>query len=310
MNRLDNNRIPNSLAAIYAFAKMRNEILRLPYFLEYHRKLGVGNFFIIDNDSKDGTTEYLLGQPDVHLFHTDENFRENQGGIRWLNTLYEKFASGHWTLLIDADELFVYPNCEEIDLEILVTYLDSRSDEAVESFLLDMYSDRQINQVNYQSKTSFLSVCSYFDLDSFKQFQNHIPMRGGVRQRVFWKDYKGDLNPPLLTKIPFVKWKLNLFWKSAHLVSNVRLSTLTSSLLHFKFFSDFHYRAKLESERKQHWNDGREYGIYLNVLEQNSELSLYYENSEKYKSSEQLLELGWMYAPAEYVSFINNKIQN
>ena len=54
---------------IRVFSRCRNEALRLPAFLE-HRRLGVDGFFIIDNDSTDGTTDYLAGQPDVRAFRT------------------------------------------------------------------------------------------------------------------------------------------------------------------------------------------------------------------------------------------------
>jgi len=44
---------------IFLFSTMRNEALRLPYFLEYYRALGVDQFFIVDNGSTDGTAELL-----------------------------------------------------------------------------------------------------------------------------------------------------------------------------------------------------------------------------------------------------------
>ena len=55
---------------ILLFLTMRNERVRLPYFLEYYRKLGVDHFLIVDNGSDDGTREYLAEQPDVSLWTT------------------------------------------------------------------------------------------------------------------------------------------------------------------------------------------------------------------------------------------------
>ena len=43
----------------------RNERLRLPAFLNHYRSLGVDEFLVIDNDSSDGSTEYLAAQADV-----------------------------------------------------------------------------------------------------------------------------------------------------------------------------------------------------------------------------------------------------
>ena len=55
---------------ILAFVTVRNEAQRLPYFLEHHRRLGVDHFLIVDNDSDDGSRDWLAGQPDVSLWDT------------------------------------------------------------------------------------------------------------------------------------------------------------------------------------------------------------------------------------------------
>ena len=53
---------------ILLFVTVRNERVRLPYFLEYYRKLGVDHFVVIDNGSDDGSREYLAAQPDLSLW--------------------------------------------------------------------------------------------------------------------------------------------------------------------------------------------------------------------------------------------------
>ena len=60
LQRLDNNNFDIGPSEIIAFGCFRNEKLRLPYLLEYHKNLGVNRFFIIDNASTDGTVDYLL----------------------------------------------------------------------------------------------------------------------------------------------------------------------------------------------------------------------------------------------------------
>ena len=44
---------------ILLYCTQRNEKIRLPYFLDYYRKMGVGHFFFVDNDSDDGSLDYL-----------------------------------------------------------------------------------------------------------------------------------------------------------------------------------------------------------------------------------------------------------
>ena len=74
---------------------MRNEIIRLPYFLEYYRKLGVAHFLIVDNDSDDGTGEYLADQPDVSLWHTTHSYKLSRFGVDWLTWLQIKIGRAH-----------------------------------------------------------------------------------------------------------------------------------------------------------------------------------------------------------------------
>ena len=74
MRRIDNSPIGTGFSEIRLFAVIRNESLRLPSWLRHYRELGVNRFFIVDNDSSDGSGVALLKEPDVHLFHTRESF--------------------------------------------------------------------------------------------------------------------------------------------------------------------------------------------------------------------------------------------
>ena len=73
--------------AILGFSTVRNEAVRLPFWLEHHRRLGVGHFLIVDNASDDGTPAFLADQPDVSLWHTDDSYRMSRFGVDWLTWL-------------------------------------------------------------------------------------------------------------------------------------------------------------------------------------------------------------------------------
>lgn len=60
---------------ILMFSTLRNEKLRLPYFLHYYREMGVNHFFFVDNDSNDGSLDYLADQPDVSVWHTRSSYK-------------------------------------------------------------------------------------------------------------------------------------------------------------------------------------------------------------------------------------------
>jgi hypothetical protein len=55
---------------ILLFSTVRNEEIRLPFFLDYYRNLGVNHFLIVDNNSSDGTVDYLSAAADISAWQT------------------------------------------------------------------------------------------------------------------------------------------------------------------------------------------------------------------------------------------------
>jgi len=100
-------------AEIVCCTPLRDELPRLRYFLEYYRAKGIGAFLAVDNGSSDGTCEYLLEQPDVYLWQSDLPFNRANFGAGWFEPILRMYAQDHWCLIVDADELLYYPECEK-----------------------------------------------------------------------------------------------------------------------------------------------------------------------------------------------------
>jgi hypothetical protein len=306
LRRLDPRPLQLARDEILCVACVRNERLRIPHFLDYHRRLGVHRFLIVDNDSSDGSADLLLREPDVHVFHTAESFAAARSGVHWLNELRGSVAPGHWTLTVDVDELLVYPACEDAGLERLAAYLGKRGEDAVLAFLLDMYSDGPIRDAVYVPGSAFVDTCAHFDGDGYERDQAHpiygrVPIYGGPRRRVFWSMGGPHRPPPLLPKIPFVRWRSDLaYTASTHVLDGVRLSELSAALLHFKFFSDFAPHVSEEARRGEHWESAGEYAVYERVVRERPGLRLMYEGSVRYEGSRQLADLGLIHAPAGF----------
>ena len=66
---------------ILLLSTMRNERIRLPYFLAYYRRLGIDHFLIVDNGSDDGTREYLADQPDVSVWSATAGYKQSRFGM-------------------------------------------------------------------------------------------------------------------------------------------------------------------------------------------------------------------------------------
>jgi hypothetical protein len=102
---------------------IKNERNLLPHFIHHHRKLGIDCFIFIDNDSSDGSTEYLLGQPDVIVYHTEESYAQSRYGAGWVTQLLNSHALGDWGIYLDCDELLVYEDMEATSFaQYLKTY--------------------------------------------------------------------------------------------------------------------------------------------------------------------------------------------
>ena len=132
---------------ILVFSTLRNERIRLPFFLKYYRDLGVSHFFIVDNGSDDGGREYLAEQEDVSLWSTNASYKRSHFGVDWLNWLQRKYADGHWTLVVDPDEFLVYPFCDTRPLRALTDWLDASDVRSFGAMLLDMYPKGRIRLI-------------------------------------------------------------------------------------------------------------------------------------------------------------------
>lgn len=319
---------------IRLFSKMRNEKLRLPAFLRHYRAIGIDRFFIVDNGSSDGSTEYLLAQPDVHVFSTRARFREARGGTDWLNALLQEFGVGSWCVTVDVDELLWFPGSEQSDLRQLTGYFESHGYEALACLLLDLYPGGALSKCNYLPEQDLLKAAPYFDIGPYAQSKpvsGRSPARGifgGVRGRVFYPEARAKplgwrlrfalftwipgkipllrtwnvlrkrrpVISPILTKIPLVKWTRDSQYLDVnHFVSPQVVAPESGVLLHFKFLQDFHERAMQEMARGEYFGGGSEYRRYCAKLKTEPNLSFMYEGSTKLESTSQLVNLGLMH---------------
>jgi hypothetical protein len=340
--RRDQRPIGNDTAEVRLFGVLRDEMLRLPYFLEYYRKLGVTRFFLISNMSRDGSEEYLLQQPDCHVFFTAASYGKSRAGVTWLNSLLDVYGLSHWIVLADIDELLVYPNCEHADLPRFCDWLGRSGHEAIYALLLDMYSKRPIRDLRYEQGEDFRRTCQYHDgtyflvrrygfpnpASAFPPFE-HI---GGPRLRLcfeeqhtptVWPRLKPKLErralsvahqlglfkerrPPTVAtqafKVPLVKWRQGNAFINSHRLNPVKLAPVTGALLHFKYFQDFSRKIEDALQNGEHYGGSVEYSRYAELLEKNPTLSLADADSVEYSSSQGLVDRGLLRTVHEWTA--------
>ncbi|WP_162914125.1 glycosyltransferase family 2 protein [Taklimakanibacter lacteus] len=308
--KIDTRRMQFARDEVLCVVGMRNELLRLPYFLEYHRKLGVDRFLCMDNGSDDGTTEYLLDQEDCHCFHTEgSHFANNIDPPNWSNAVLNAFCKGHWCVVIDGDELLVYPGSENVSLQQFCGFLGDDGADAMSASMIDMYADGPASDFTYRQGESFVETAPYFDpkpgwLRPISGVFPPIQMYGGVRERLFWRGRNS--RPPCLTKVPLVKWRDGMRYLVAqHLINQAELSPVTGALLHFKFLTGFHLRTEVEvldnAEVEEKSLEERE--AYLAVIKKQPNLTIRNSQSVEYRNSEQLVDLGWTQSSPAFDKF-------
>jgi Glycosyl transferase family 2 len=323
------------------FLVVRNEIAKLPFFFSYYRNLGVGRFFVMDDGSDDGSREFLLDQEDCHLFHSTISYKESACCTRWQNLLSDTYGIDHWCLAVDSDELLVYPDCENISLPAFCKFLESEGSAALFAPLVDMYPDSDLSQAVCVPGTPFYDICPFFDKDySFLETgaaneAKELPpvtVIGGPRMRKFYpwqkrtdflskallgisirvakkiRFWRGDKphRTPALVKVPLVKWQVGCERLTTHVIVKPKqgtLSTMRGALLHFKFFADFHNKAKSAVAAGQYHGGSQEYARYLTHLSKDPNLSFMYKGSHRYANSDSVLRAGIIRNNAGFESY-------
>ncbi len=285
--------------AILAFTTLRNEAERLPFFLDYYRRLGVDHFLMVDNASTDGSREYLAGQPDVSLWTTPHSYKLSRFGVDWLGWLQIVHGHRHWCLTIDTDEFLVYPHMEHQRLRDLTAWLDRAGLPSFGTLMLDMYPKGPLDGWEYRPGDDPFETLRWFDAGNYRrtwqpQFQNYW-IQGGVRARVFFADE--PRRAPTMNKTPLVKWNRRYTYiNSTHTLLPPRLNRVwdegrpTGALLHAKFLPSIPARSREEKRRREHFANSDLYDNYYDALIQAP--VLWDENATMYTDWKQLEDIG------------------
>lgn len=270
--------------SILACSTMRNEMVRLPHFLAHYRALGVDHFLIVENDSDDGTRNYLARQPDVSLWTTQASYKLARFGVDWLTWLQCRHAHGHWCLTLDADEILIYPHHDTRPLRALTDWLDRHDRRSFGALMLDMYPKGPLNGHIYEAGDDPFETLAWFDGGNYmirkKPDLENLWIQGGVRARAFFADR--PRRAPTMSKTPLVKWHRRFAYvSSSHSILPRRLNRvydetggerMSGILLHTKFLHTIVDRSREEKHRAEHFENSEIYESYYDSLTENPDL--------------------------------------
>ncbi|MGB0659616.1 MAG: glycosyltransferase family 2 protein [Mangrovicoccus sp.] len=288
---------------ILLFATLRNELDRLPYFLDYYRRLGVGHFHIIAHRCTDGSEAYLARQADVSLWRSTGCYKRARFGLDWLNRLLRLYGVGHWCLTVDADEFLVYPHWTTRRLPALTHWLEQAGYRSFGALVLDLYPDGFVGEAALP-KGDPTRLAAWFDPGNYRsqldpKFGN-LWIQGGPRERAMFATE--PQKAPALNKIPLVKWdRRSVYASSTHMLLPRGLNRVfdtkpggrpSGCLLHTKFLGDLPLKAAEAVADGRHYSDSREYKAYLSAG--GDYLRLRNEASQKLQDWRQLADLNLM----------------
>lgn len=269
-----------------------NDINLLPAFLTHYRQLGVTRFICVDDQSKDGSHDYLASQPDVDLWTSSVRYADARRGRRWRETLFGIYGKNRWYLNVDSDEFLVFADCNSRSLSELFEALERAGDKRLAAPMLDMYGAQE----QYPAKGDELmpwTIADHFDRKGYaiRARKRGIRLTGGPRHRRFSENNE-------LIKYPVIFWDDDCFFGSSPhspLPFTRNFPETWGALLHLKFYIDYKQKIAEAAREGQHFNGSIYYKRMEEELKAKGSIDLYDEAiSTRYVGPEQLIDLGFI----------------
>ncbi|WP_051299790.1 glycosyltransferase family 2 protein [Methylobacter luteus] len=255
---------------LFVVSVVRNEMIMLPHFLDHYRALGVKGFIFVDNCSDDGSREYLFEQPDVILYSADTEYKYSNYGVSWQQAVLGNLCLGKWVLLADADELLVFPGCENRLLTEFIDEVEAEGADAVWTDMIDMYPRGDLDDADFKQQSPF-EAAPWFDnpatvpwLLGSGWFSNMAGSVNHLRHRSIPDAVPHDFVSQKIALIRYQPWvRLS---QGIHYAANLNISTRTAYFAHFKYHAGFKEKIRVEIQRAQHFNNAAEYRRYTVMI--------------------------------------------
>jgi glycosyltransferase involved in cell wall biosynthesis len=268
---------------------VRNEAARLPPLFSYYRDIGVTRFLVLDDQSTDGTREFLLDQKDTSVFDSDVRFREAREGLAWRQAIVRIYGVGRWYINVDADEYLTFFSSRGLCLQDIFQDLENKGMRRGLAAMVDMYGPGDVRAIEFRSDRPPWHDAPLFDKASLRMetAAQGTRIQGGPRVRVFRRD--GNRG-----KFPVLRWDyLTRFVKTVHhpLPYWRNFGIPKFALLHFRFFSDLELKARESIEDDQHTRIETQLA-YQERWRDVSPIIFEYDGSRRFSSSKDLVDAG------------------
>lgn len=280
------SRFDNKLPILICVVK--DERVRMTRLFEHYRNIGICQFVIIDNDSKDGTLQFCMEQEDANVYSIKAPYSSAKR-VAWINQILSKYGRDRWYMIVDSDELIDYIGSETFPITELIKKMDEKHIKRVLGVQVDFYPKADMfssfeDSINWEE-------CVYFDRNTYitQNSDKCVWYVGGPRKRLL-KTFS------LLTKYPLFYFDDSTINISSHYLYPFEDNFGGKCYLcikHYEFLNNSDYKKMLEIIDKKNYASGsREYCEMFSVIENSKGISFFDEEvSEKRCHSDDLLKI-------------------
>jgi hypothetical protein len=292
----------NTTGGVGLFSIIRDEIYFLPKFLTHYRNLGVTEFLIYDDRSVDGSTDFLVAQPDCTVVTGPYTFSSVFGTTPFgfpkrlddhaKEVLPDRFFNGRWALTVDADEFLFFPS-DFASLDRLISRFDTNGLLFAAGPMVDFYPERLSKLKSHANDDPFL-FAPYFDRGPLYERIRDFPFvrkrLSGVRGRLLRMllerraEAFGGQSAPIcqLYKVPLLKHGFGISRIGSHYVNAGSVADWVA-LAHFKLYPGLPNKISRVLKEKQ--RDAPEYRWLNEAIEQFADVSLLCEETREFRGS-------------------------
>jgi len=269
---------------------VRDDLEKIKNVISHHRKMGVKYFAILDNGSKDGTFEYLMDQ-DIDVFSVKEQYTSVVRAA-WMMKLATYYGFNRWYVVIDSDELLVYPSGKSQSIKEIIGDLKKNNIDRGLGMMVDMYAEE--SDLKKRNKSfDLVKEYRFFDNNTYEISDGIFTKEifGGPRARVF--GIADGTNRELLTKYPVFYWKKGEIYRYHYLfpfVDNFK-SPLVLALMHYKFTNGDYEKLQRIVKEGNYAAGSKLYENYVNKLPEDGKISFKYPQSEEMKEPSDLMKI-------------------
>lgn len=265
---------------------VKNDLVRIKELIKHYKNIGVYNFAIIDNNSTDGTFEFLLSQPGFYIFSIKEKYSTMRRQA-WINRVISYFGLNKWYIIVDSDEFLCYNGMDLKDIDNLVDYCVKKKIKRMKSLMVDMYPKTFLMENGHDEL--FMKKFKYFDVSGYKIDKNKFFLNviGGMRSRLFKVS-------PYLVKMPLIYIDKKTIQYNSHysfpFYCNYQ-KEINLALLHYKFLpSDFDKIT--DAIKNENFASGsKEYKKYFEIYNNDKKACLISDESEIYNNTDDIYKI-------------------